>query len=51
MQNNENRLCPVCNTEIEAETCYEIIMCLTAGFNPKSVPEVDFSNNQQTKEI
>jgi ribosomal protein S27AE len=51
MQNRENRFCPICNKEIEAEICYEIIMCLVSGFKPSSVPEVEFDNSEKNREI
>ncbi len=51
MYSNEDRLCPICNKEISADICYEIVMCLTAGFNTSSVPEVEFKNDLKTREI
>lgn len=51
MVNHDDRFCPIANREIDSEVCYEIIMCLYCGFKPSSVPEVEFENNPQTKEI
>lgn len=51
MYSNEDRKCPICGKFITAETCYEVVMCLTAGYNPNSVPEVIFESNKKTKEI
>lgn len=47
----EDRYCPLANEEIDNEVCYEIIMCLTSGFNPDSVPEVDFKKNEKSRQI
>lgn len=51
MYSDEDRMCPICNREISADICYEIVMCLTAGFKPSSVPEVEFKDNKETRTI
>lgn len=51
MYSNKKRSCPICGKVITSEVCYEIVMCLTAGYNPESVPEVVFENDRKTKEI
>lgn len=51
MYSPEDRHCPIANTEIDSEVCYEIVMCLTSGFKPSSVPEVDFKDDEATKKI
>ena len=51
MYSPEDRHCPIAKREIGSEICYEIVMCLTSGFRPSSVPEVDFRNDEETKEI
>lgn len=51
MQNKEDRLCPICNKIIDSEICYEIVMCLTAGFNTDSIPEIKFKKDNKTKDI
>lgn len=50
MYSSEDRLCPICNKYISAEVCYEIVMCLTAGFKPSSVPEINFIANEETRQ-
>ena len=51
MYNGEDRNCPICGKYITSEICYEVVMCLTAGYNSNSVPEVVFENNEKTKDI
>ena len=51
MYSPEDRYCPIAGTEIGSEVCYEVVMCLTSGFNPASVPEVDFKNDDKTRAI
>lgn len=51
MQDYEDRYCPIAKNEIGSEICYEIIMCLYNGFSPYSVPEVEFKNDKETKEL
>ena len=51
MYSCDDRYCPLAGHEIGSEVCYEVVMCLTSGFNPSSVPEVDFENNEQTRRI
>ena len=50
MYNSDDRYCPIANSSIGSEVCYEIVMCLTCGFKSSSVPEVDFKNDEVTKE-
>ena len=38
----EDRFCPICQKNISAEICYEIVMCFTVGFRIESVSEIDF---------
>lgn len=45
----EDRHCPIAKKKIDSEVCYEIVMCLTSGFKPSSVPEVDFQNDEETR--
>lgn len=47
----ENRLCPLCHMEITPEVCYEIVMCFTAGFDLKSVPEVNIEKTTENRKI
>lgn len=51
MISRENRYCPIADREITEDVCYEVVMCLTSGFSPSSVPEVEFENNEKTKRI
>lgn len=51
MYSPDDRNCPVVGRNIDSEVCYEIVMCLTSGFNPSSVPEVDFKNDEKTRSI
>ena len=51
MYNDKNRVCPLCGEEISSEICYEIVMCLTAGFKLSSVPEVALSSDSEAKTI
>lgn len=51
MYNPNDRFCPIANKEIDSEVCYEIVMCLTCGFKSSSVPEVEFTNDEETKSI
>lgn len=44
----DNRYCNIGNKIISSEVCYEIQMCLFGGIAPASVPEVDFSRNEET---
>ncbi len=54
MSNNTDSLelnswqCPIAKKIISADICYEVIMCLTAGLDPSSVPEVDFRRDSNT---
>ena len=47
----ENRMCPLCNKRITPEICYEIVMCFTAGFDLRSVPEVNIEKNVEYQKI
>ena len=49
MISHEERYCPIAKRKIDGEVCYEMVMCLTSGFKSSSVPEVTFSNNDETK--
>ena len=49
MISHEERYCPIAKCKIDEEVCYEMVMCLTCGFKPSSVPEVTFTNNEETK--
>lgn len=49
MYNPDDRQCPIANREISAEICYEVVMCLTAGFKASSVPEIEFENDEETR--
>lgn len=51
MISHEERYCPIAKCKIDEEVCYEMVMCLTCGFKPSSVPEVTFTNNEETKKI
>lgn len=51
MISHEERYCPIAKHMIDEDVCYEVVMCLTSGFKPSSVPEVDFENNEQTRRI
>ena len=51
MISREDRYCPIAKQTIGEEVCFEVIMCLTSGFNPESVPEVDFVKDEATKKI
>ena len=51
MYNHEDRYCPIAKKNIDSEVCYEMVMCLTSGFKTSSVPEVDFTNDTNTKKI
>lgn len=51
MPNNEPRMCNVARKEISAETCYEIWMCLIVGFDPASIPEANFKDDERTERI
>lgn len=51
MYSPNNRYCPIADKEIDSETCYEVVMCLTSGFRPDSVPEIAFKNDDATKKI
>lgn len=51
MYSEEERHCPICDKMISSDICYEIVMCLTAGYRESSVPEVDFVNDKKTKDI
>lgn len=48
---HDDRFCPLVRREISADTCYEIVMCFTSGFNIASVPEVSIEKNPDTKRI
>ncbi len=51
MYSPEDRYCPIAKAKIGSEICYEIVMCLTSGFKASSVPEVEFRNDEETKNI
>ncbi len=51
MYSTEDRYCPIADREIGSEVCYEIVMCLTCGFKTSSVPEVDFKNDERTRNM
>lgn len=51
MYNHEDRYCPIAKKNIDSEVCYEMVMCLTSGFKTSSVPEVDFKNDDATRQI
>lgn len=51
MYNPDDRYCPIAQKEIGSETCYEVVMCLTSGFRPSSVPEVPFENTEETRRL
>ena len=44
-------MCNVARKEISAETCYEIWMCLTVGFDPASILEANFKDDEHTERI
>lgn len=51
MYSYEDRFCPLCNKEIDAEVCYEVVMCFWGGLKISSVPEVKIEKNEENKEI
>ncbi len=51
MISRENRYCPIAGKEITEDVCYEVVMCLTSGFSPSSVPEVEFKADKETLRI
>lgn len=46
-----DRFCPICQKNISADICYEIVMSFTAGFRIESVPEIDLIESEDNKTI
>lgn len=51
MYSPDDRYCPVAKRDIDSEICYEMVMCICGCFKASSVPEVEFTVNEETKKI